>query len=262
MMTDAFRISISLCPRTTLVLLCMVLASCSGTKEVAEVAKEGYQSSSADGKTIADRLPDYTSTLHTLKGKGRAIVSEPENTERATLLFSSNRSKSMVTIRNGLGIEGGQLLTDGDTLLVYNKVDNYARRIPVRDGNLDRINQLASLNILDIINFTLNANHIEEVQENDTHFKLFLSTGARVFVDKDKHLVSEVIQPANSRLPYSKIQYDAYAQLKEFRLPRRITIFGADGQSKIALQVGSLELNPSLEPLTINLPEDIRIYHR
>ncbi len=65
MMTDtALRISISQPPKAALVLLCMVLASCSGTKEVAEVAKEGYHSSPADGKMIADRLPDYTDTLH------------------------------------------------------------------------------------------------------------------------------------------------------------------------------------------------------
>lgn len=239
--------------------LCLILASCSGTREV---SKGTFQSSEAEGKTIANQLPDYTSTLYSLKGRGRAIISEPDNTERVTLLFSSSRSKSLVTIRNGLGIEGGKLLTDGDTLLVYNKVDNYARRIPIRDGGLDRINKLASLNILDIINFTFDAKDIIEVQENDSHFKLSLSTGTRVFVDKESYLINEVIQPANTQLPYSKIQYDAYSQLKGFKLPRRITIFGVEEQSKIALQVGSLELNPALEPLTINLPENIRIYNR
>lgn len=249
----------SLCLKAILFLGCMALVSCSGSKEL---TKEGYRPSSAEGKMIANQLPDYTNTLNTLRGKGRAIVSEPNNTERVTLLFSSNRDKSLVTIRNGIGIEGGKLLTDGDTLLVYNKVENYARRIPIRGGNLDRINKLASLNILDIINFTLDAGDIRKVEENDTHFRLLLSSGTQVFVDKESYLINEIIQPANAQLPYSKIQYDAYAQLKEFRLPRRITIFGAEEQSKIALQVGSLELNPTLEPLTINLPEDIRIYNR
>lgn len=238
---------------------CVVWVSCSSPKALSE---EDYRPSSVDGETIANKLPDYTNSLMTLKGKGRAIVSEPNNTERVTLLFSSSRAKSLVTIRNGLGIEGGQLLTDGDTLLVYNKVDNYARRIPIREGNLDRINRLASLNILDIINFTFDTNDIDRVQENDTHYKLFLSTGTQVYVDKETHLINEIIQPADAQLPYSKIQYDAYAQLNEFMLPRRITIFGAEGQSKIALQVGSLDLNPALDPLTINLPEDIRIYDR
>lgn len=252
-------------PRTSLrlkilfVLGCTVLASCTGSREV---SNENYQSSGTEGKAIANRLPDYTRTLSSLKGRGRAIISEPNNTERVTLLFSSNHSKSLVTIRNGLGIEGGELLTDGDTLLVYNKVDNYARRIPIRDGGLDRINKLASLNILDMIHFTFDAGDIKEVQENNTHYKLTLSTGTQVFVDKESNLVEEVIQPADSQLPYSKIQYEGYARLKEFMLPRRITIFGAEEQSKIALQVGSLELNPALEPLTINLPENIRIYNR
>jgi len=246
-------------PAGLLLISWMVLASCSSP---AKLSREGYRASEAEGKAIADRLPDYTGTLNSVKGKGRAIVSEPNNTERVTLLFTSNRTKSLVTIRSGIGIEGGKLLTDGDTLLIYNKVDNYARRIPIRSGRLDRINKLASLNILDIINFTLNAEDIRKVEENDTHFKLSLSTGAQVFIDKESYLINEIIQPPNSSLPYAKIQYEAYAQLNEFKLPRRITIFGAEEQSKIALQVGALELNPPLDSLSINLPNDIRIYHQ
>lgn len=251
------KAQITICLKAVFLLSCAFFASCSTSKEL---SNEEYRTSSAEGKEIASQIPDYADILNSLKGKGRAIVSEPNNTERVTLLFSSNRAKSLVTIRTGLGIEGGKLLTDGDTLLVYNKVDNYARKIPIRSGNLDQINKLASLNILDIINFTFDAEDIDEVQENETHFKLLLSTGVQVFVDKETYLINEVIQPANTQLPYSKIQYDAYASLKEFKLPRRITIFGAEGQSKIALQVGSIEANPTLDSLTINLPEDTRIY--
>ncbi|SMO32043.1 DUF4292 domain-containing protein [Fodinibius sediminis] len=246
-------------PRFLVILSGIIMVSCTGSREL---SRDGYSPSETDVQAIVRQLPDYTSRLQTLTGQGRAIVSEPNNTERLKLLFSSSRDRSLVTIRNGLGIEGGELLTDGDTLLVYNKIDKYARKIPIREGSLDRINKLASLNILDIINFSVAAGSIQKMHENKTHYQLFLNDGVRVFVDKKSLLVREVVQPPDTQLPYSRIQYDAYAQLKGFTLPRRITIFGAEQQSKIALQVGSLELNPELDTLTINLPDDIRIYNR
>ncbi|HLR25178.1 MAG TPA: DUF4292 domain-containing protein [Fodinibius sp.] len=237
----------------------LLVASCSSTQKF---SKEGFHPSSVSGKAITEKMPDYSADIHSLKGKGRAIVSEPGNTERVTLLFSSTRSKSLVTIRNGLGIEGGELLTDGDTLTVYNKVDKYIRKIPIRSGELNSINRLASLNILDILNYSPKEVDIDGVSENATLYRLSLANGATVFVNKKTHAVEQVVQPASSRLPYSKITYNAFSQLQGFMLPRRITIFGADKKSKIALQLSSLELNPSLDSLTINVPDDIPIYHR
>ena len=238
---------------------CLIWTSCSSTQQL---SKEGFKQSDTDKTSIIQKLPDYSTKLHSLKGKGRAIISEPNNTERVTLLFSSNRKKSLVTVRNRLGIEGGKLLTDGDTLLVYNKVDNYARKISIRSGKLERINRLASLNILDIINYTVDGTDISQVLENQTHFKLLSASKAEVFVDKDSNRIREVVQPKSSELPYSKIVYDSYSELNGFILPRRITIFGAEGSSKIALQLTSLDLNPDIGALNIDLPDDIRIYHR
>lgn len=247
-------------PSFALIISCCILwTSCSSTQQL---SKEGFRQSETDKTTITQELPDYSDKLTSLKGKGRAIVSEPNNSDRVTLLFSSNRQKSLVTVRNRLGIEGGKLLTDGDTLLVYNKVDKYARKIPIRGGKLKRINRLASLNILDIINYTVENEDVTQVQENQSHFKLLTTNKAEIFVDKESHRVQEVVQPTNSTLPYSKIVYDAYSKLNGFILPRRITIFGAEGSSKIALQLTSLDINPDIGILTIDLPDDIRIYHR
>lgn len=135
-------------------ILCLTIAACSGPEELTTDKPEGFEASPISPSEIITAIPDYSTNLQTISGKGRAIVSEPGNTERVTISFSSNRAKSKVTVRNSIGVEGGQLLTDGDTLLVYNKLDNFARKIPVRGGNLTRINRIASLNILDMINFT------------------------------------------------------------------------------------------------------------
>lgn len=238
---------------------CLVMAGCSSSKKL---AKGGFTPSSVNASKIVSSIPDYQDTLQSIKGKGRAIVSEPGNTERVTVLFSSNRMKSLVTVRNGIGIEGGQMLSDGDTLLVYNKIDKFARKIPIRGGKLDRINRLASLNILDMISYSVSSSDVETVWENKELYQLQLSSGTNVFVDKKSGVVRQVEQPPNSELPYSKIKYDAYSSIKGFTLPRRISIFGSEGESKIVLQLMELDINPALDSLTINLPDDISVYYQ
>jgi len=241
-------------------LLVLLTAACSTSKETA--GEPGFTTTSVEATKITRSLPDYSSSLSTLKGKGKALVSEPGNNERVTIYFSSNRDKSLVTVRNGIGIEGGKLLTDGDSLLVYNKIDNFARKISIKDGNLDRINNLASLNILDIINFTVDSTQVKQVLESEDRYRLQLNSGTQIFVDKDTGLIMQVEQPPGSNLPYSRIVYEAYSQIKEFKLPRRITIFSADKNSKVNLLVQSLEINPELEELTIELPNNTKVYYR
>jgi len=238
--------------------LCIIGVACSSSKELTQ---NGFTESSVTASEVVNSLPNYNASIKTLKGKGRAIVSEPGNTERVTILFSSHRTKSLVTVRNGIGIEGGQLLTDGDTLLVYNKLDKFARKIAIRDGSLSRINRLASLNILDMINYTVAYGDVKSVWENNNLYRLMLTSGSTIYVDKESNTIRQVVQPDTSDLPYSKITYDGYASIKGFTLPRRISIFGRDGKSKVALQLTALQLNPKLDSLTINLPNDIPIYY-
>lgn len=243
-------------------MLVLVIISCSGPGELAREELGDFEPSSVEASEIISELPDYSNDLQTLRGKGRAIVSEPGNSERVTILFSSNRDKSLVTVRNSIGVEGGQLLTDGDTLLVYNKVEDFAQKMPVRGSDLDRINRIASLNILDMINYATAAESVESVLENDDLFQLQLSSGASIFVDKESYLIRRVVQPPNSDVPYSKITYDGYSSIEGFTLPRRISIFGAEEESKVALQLTNLELNPKLEPLTIEIPDDIPVHEQ
>lgn len=245
---------------TLLCVICAAFAACSGPQELTTDEPNNFKASSADPSAIIGGIPDYRTDLQTISGKGRAIVSEPGNTERVTVLFSSNRNKSLVRIRNSIGVEGGQLLTDGDTLLVYNKLEDFARKIPIRGGDLDRINRIASLNILDMINFTTDGKEVEQVLENEDLYQLRIPGGTRIYVDKDSNLIRQVIQTRNSNLPYSKITYDAYTTIEGFTLPRRISIFGAEEESKVALQLTNLKLNPELDSLTINIPENIPLY--
>lgn len=239
-----------------------IMSACSTVREVPAVEQRNFQESQTPIDSVVATLPDYSDTFNTVKGKGKAIVSEPENSERVTILFSSNREKSLITIKNSIGIEGGQLLTDGDSLLVYNKVDKYARKLSVSGGDLDDINNLATVNILEILNKPVSAKEIRQIWENEEAYLLRLQSGASIFVGKENGLIKQIDQPQEPGIPYSQIKYEGYERIEGLKLPRRITIFSADKSAKVDLLIQSLEVNPELGELEIDLPDDIKIYRR
>lgn len=245
---------------STFILLFVLFLSACSTTEI--ITNENFRTSDTNVDSIMAGIPDYSASLNTVKGKGKAIISEPENSQRVTLYFSSNRQKSLITAKNSIGIEGGKLLTDGDSLLVYNRIDKYARKISIKNGDLQQINNLASINLLEILNFPMTNKQVKEVSENENSFLLQLKSGGQVYVKKEDNLVQQIDQPASSQLPYSRIIYDAYDTVDGLSLPRRITIFSADKSAKIQLLIQSLEVNPELGELTIDLPDDIKIYRQ
>lgn len=240
------------------ILALMLAGACSSTRDLADAE---FGPSPVSPAELARALPDYRGSLHTVSGEGRAVVSSSEGTERVTIRFRGNRLRSLLEIRNSLGIEGGKMLSDGDTLLVWNRIDHFARKIPITPGSLRDIDHLASLNVLRMLNFTVEDGSIRRVLASEDLLRADLHGGGRIYAGRSDTLVRRVEQPASSGLPYSRIEYEAYARTGDYSIPRKITIFSADGNARVVFQVRSLELNPELDSLRIDLPPDIPIYH-
>lgn len=197
--------------------------------------------------------------LRAMEGRGRAIISEPGNSDRITIDFKTNREKSLLTIRNRIGIKGGKMLVDQDSILIYDRLEKHARKISIYDGRITSLNELASVNFLDLINFRIETAEVTDVQEDQNSYKLRLTNGAEAYIDKESSRIWQVLQKRDSPLPYSKIFYEGYGELQGYIFPRKITIFSSDGESKVAFLVQSLDVNPSKLDLTIDIPEHIVI---
>ncbi|MFH5832625.1 DUF4292 domain-containing protein [Halalkalibaculum sp. DA3122] len=246
----------------TILAVCFLVAlsaACSSPRIATVDTDRDFERSPVRGDTLLAHLPDYSASLNTIRGKGKAIVSEPGNSERVTVYFSGNRGKSLVTIKNALGIEGGQLLSEGDSLLIYNKVDRTARKISVLDRNVTSIGHLASVNVLEMINFVPRQGRTLRVYESENRYLVVMKSGTKVYIDKNNYNVRRVDQPTSANLPYSRIIYEAYGTINGFKLPRRVTIFSADAESKVALLIQSLEINPGELDLDIDLPSDVKL---
>jgi outer membrane lipoprotein-sorting protein len=235
----------------------LLLSACGTTSPIAGI--EDMEPSSLTPEELLSVVPDYSDNLNTLQGTGRAIVSEPGSSERVTLQFYSNRDQSLITIRTGVGIEGGQILVDRDSLLIYNRVDSYAEQVSLNHSNLTSIGSLASLNMLDMFNFTFSESAIDAIYENDGFYMAILDDGTQVTISKTDRQIRRVVQTRGDAA-YGKIEYEGYARIEDFYLPRKITILSNDGRSQATFLVQRLDVNKSLPPLQIDLPDDIPIY--
>lgn len=235
------------------------MISCSSSRELIE--DEELNEADISVNELLEAVPNYRESLQTISGSGRAFVSEPGNSERVSLQFLSNRDESLITVRTSVGIEGGQIYVDSDSLLVYNRVEKYAEKVPLNQGKLTSVGSIASVNMLDLFNFTFTESELDEIYEANGRYLVVLVNGARIQISKETGHVLEVNQAADNRLvPYSRIIYEGHAQIEGFHLPRKITIFSQDGQSRATLLVQNLEINERLPGLGIELPDDIPIY--
>jgi carboxylesterase type B len=109
-----------------------------------------------------------------------------------------------------VGIEGGQILVDSDSLLIYNRVDGYAEKVSVLQSNLTSIGSLASLNMLDMFSFSLRADEIDQIFENRDYFVAVLKDNARVTVSREDGLIKEVVQSATDLAGDRFISYSTW----------------------------------------------------
>ncbi len=240
-------------------LLLFLVAACSTTEEL--TADKEMERSAISAEELLYSVPDYRDDLLTLSGRGRAIVSEPGNSERVTLQFQSNRNESLFQVRTSVGVEGGQIYVDSDSLLIYNRVDRIAEKAPLHQGKLSSVGSIASVNMIDLFNFTFDADEVVEIYETSGTYVAVLHNQAMVTISKNTGLIQEVVHAsANFQAPFSRIEYEGYAEIENFKLPRRITVISSDGQSRATLLVQNLDINVTLPELGIDLPDDIPVY--
>jgi len=243
----------------SIIFLSFFIYSCAGPRAALEY--ENLDPALITADSLVAMMPDYSDELQTMTGSGRALVSEPGNSSRVTVDFQSNRTRSLMTIRTSIGVEGGQILIEPDSLLIYNKVDNIAQKVSPEQSSLSSVGSIASLNMLDLFNFRIEADQVEQLFDNDDTFYVLLKDRAAVEVSKRSGLVMRVDRSESQLpIPYQTIEYDGYAEIDRFQLPRKITIFSSDGQSRATFLVQQLHVNGKLPPLEIDIPDDIPIY--
>lgn len=203
-------------------------------------------------------VQDYSNLLHSIQGEGRAVVSEPGNSERISVRFYSSREESLIFVRNSAGIEGGQIYLDTDSLTILNRVDRVAEKVPLDRSDRSSVGSLASMNILQLFHYPVFDRTVTSFYESSDHYKLITDQGSQIIVSKGTGTVHSVVHANNNRFaPYSRIDFDSYMVQDAFLLPGRITVTSKDGLSRVTLIVRRLEVNSDLPDLELTIPDNI-----
>jgi len=243
--------------RFLLITVSWLLVSCSSTKKVTTNEKL-YEVTIPLSEIIA-KIPNYSGSLTSIKGKGRAIVSEPGKSDRVTVDFETDTVLSLLKFKNRIGISGGSMLVDNDSILVYNKIDKYAEKISIQNGRTTNLNELASVNLLDLLNYKIESEDVEQILQSDSEYVIGFYNKGIALINKKNGTVSYVEQARSSGLPYSSLTYESYGTIEGYTLPRKITILSMDRNSQVIFQIRLLEVNPENLNLEIDIPKDIII---
>lgn len=240
-----------------MIITLILFAGCRASHELLETGE--LETTDISAEELADMIPDYSGSLATLSGSGRAFISQPGNSDRISIDFHSNREASLVSFRNRIGIEGGQLLVKDDSVLVYNRIDKIAEKISLRDANLTEVGTLATINLIELFHYPFERRKITDIFQDELHYVAITEDGTRITVSKETGFILDLQTHPDSDEPYSRINYNAYESTEDFYLPRNIAIFSPEGDIRVTLLVRQLQINRDLPDMEIRIPDEIPV---
>jgi hypothetical protein len=245
--------------RLAALMLLVLTASACSPKRAVLVDPSGFRASDADPAVILASSPNAGKSIHSMEGRARAQVSRPGLSERATVSFTSDRTQTLITIRNNLGIEGGRIHADRDSVLVYDRIEKQAWKSDISRSHELLLNGFSAFNLIDFIDPVLEAGQVTGVSEDDRHYKLEFFDGKTVIFNRSNYLVERIVFSADDPEVFSTFLFENHAALNGFMLPRTIRIFSNDGRSVIHLVTQALDLNRNNLDFDPGIPSDVTI---
>lgn len=252
------RIEMSALGVAAIISLMAVAISCSPAKRLA-VDTGDFAVSDADPSRILAASPNSDKSIRSMEGRARAQISRPGVSERVTVSFTSDREQTLITIRNNLGIEGGRIYADRDSVLIYDRIEKQAWKTDTGNSHELLLNGFSAFNLIDFIDPVLQAEEVETVLEDEKRYKLVFFDGKTVIFNRQNYLIEQIVFSADDPEVFSTFVFENHAGLGGYNLPRTIRIFSQDGRSVIHLVTQSLELNKNDLDFDIGIPSDITI---
>lgn len=240
------------------------LTACGGSKALVApppILTEEFVPSSVHPDQMVDLLS--IQPVKAVKGRARVQLSSPGNSERGSADFIADRSRLLIHLRNNLGIEGGHVLADADSVLLYYNIDKVAWKLSVEDyETMPDITLRLPLNLLDVLNPVIEGDEIDAVLENASQYMVRMNDGMQVVVDKQTKNVHALRYPSTVGDRFTEFVYEGYATLDGRQLPRRIQALTTDRRSQIRFDVRELTIDPPESELNfvLAIPSGIPIY--
>jgi hypothetical protein len=223
----------------------------------------------SESETPADSLISYMKEqqgvaqhpegVQAIRGRAAARVSMPGSSEQATLRFTSDPQQSLLSFRNNLGIEGGRIYANTDSVLIYDRIEKTARKMSVEASRYALLNGFTAFNIITLLFPEIQTRPAPRVFEDAERWVILTDSGQQYEIGKENGLLRRVRNPSADPKAYNQFIFSEYASIDGIKLPRRIQILSNDEESSIFLLVQALEINPEAPGFDPQIPDDIQV---
>jgi len=236
----------------------LLLASCAPKQELLS-PDENFEPSSQNATELLARLRPLYTPVVSVSGRGRAQVSGPGTSERSTITFASDRNRTLLTFRNSLGIEGGRLLVEPDSVTFYNRIDQFAQRIGIRDQDIMLENGFYAVNMLSVLDPDIRERRARRAYENPDSWMIVFDDQSRMTFDRTTGNLTRYDMPMMHNLAFSTYLFGNHVRIAGYAMPQNIQILSNDRRTAVTIQVQSYEVNAAISELTLDIPAHIRI---
>ena len=240
------------------VMVLLLLPAC-GTPGALQLEEGEFVPSEIGKEVFFEQYAGENPVPRALSGRASVQVSEPGHTERANVHFRSDRYESLLLVRTSLGIEGGRIYSNPDSVIIYNRIDEVAHKMSHYDAAWFYLNGIGAMNLLSMLYPLAGPHQIEAIYETGEHFLIETTYGDRHILDRERLLLRRTERSTLHPEAYSTFHFENHAELEGHRLPRRIQILSYDEKSNIFLVIRSLEINPSDLEFDPEIPDNIDI---
>lgn len=245
-------------PSIIWMVLLLIAAACS-PPEMVRVDPGVFEPSPINKVEFFEKYSAGNSTITSLDGRANVQVSEPGNSERLSVSFRSDREQSLLTLRNNLNIEGGRIYSDPDSVIIYNRLEETAHKMSHADASWYYLNGIAAINLLQILHPITHPDQISGIFENEAYYLVETHRDERHYIEREHMVLRRTDRTVYHQEAYSTFEFDNYADIAGFQVPRRIRILSYDEKSNIFFVIRALEINPSELEFDPNIPGDIEI---
>ena len=240
-------------------LLLLVLISSCAPREPLQLEVGTFEPSGMDKQDFFDRYSQNKRDLSALSGRASVQVSEPGHSERVMVHFQSDRYESLLKLRNNLGIEGGRIYSNPDSVIIYNRLEDQVHKLSHDDAAWFYLNGISALNLIQILHPITSPDSIASLHENDEFFLVETVNGERHFIEREHYRLKRTEREVYHPEAYSRFHFERYAEMEGFWFPRRIQILSSDEKSNIFFVIRSLDVNPSQMDFDPDIPGDLEI---
>ncbi len=239
--------------------LLILMHGCAPLQFIPEDLDEEFETTEMSAEEFVAQLPYQQKPLDAIEGRARAQISAPDGSDRASVEFKADRRQSLLIVRNSLGIEGGRMLTDRDSVLVYDRLDSEAFKMSHTQAADYYVQGLTAVNLLEVIQPDFSNAEAYNLFESRTSFVLISPEDIRYFFDREDLTMQQIIFPDQSGHAFSEINFESYADFDGHSLPVRIQILSSDRDTSIFLRLRSITSNPMDLDFDPDIPDDITI---